>query len=75
MLGSVWFSFQKLFSILENKKHKKLVWEESVFLFFVFSVFSKSIFLIIIKRRFHCFFIVQIIDCFSYFLFLLFVFS
>ena len=36
--------FQELFSVLENKKHKKLVWEMGVFLFFVFFIFLKTTF-------------------------------
>ena len=63
--------FQELFSVIENKKHKKLVWGRGcVFLFFVFSVLWKTIFLRIIKRCFHCFFIIQRINCFSCFFFL-----
>ena len=73
-LGSVWLLFSR--TVLENKKHKKHVWGKGcVYLFFVFSVFSKTTFLRTIKKCFHCFFIVQRIDCSLCFLFLLFVFS
>ena len=33
--------FQELFSVLENKKHQKLVWLRELFLFLLFLVFSK----------------------------------
>ena len=68
--------FQELSSVLENKKHKKLVWEKGcVFIFCVFYVLKNHFFFIIIKRCFHCFFIIHRIYCFSCFLSLLFVFS
>ena len=64
--------FKNYFLLLKIKNTKNLFRKESMFLFFVFSVFSKTTILITIKRCFHCFFIIQKIDCFSYFLFLLF---
>ena len=63
--------YKNYFMFLKTKNTKKnLFGKEGVFLFFVFSVFSKTTFFITIKRCFHCFFTVQIIDCFSCFFFL-----
>ena len=45
----------ELFFVLENNKHKKLVWgRECVFIFCVFCILENHFF-IIIKRCFHCF--------------------
>ena len=63
------------FLLLKTKKTKILFWITGVFLFFEFSVFLKTIFFIIIKRCFCCFFIVQKIDCSLCFLLFSFMFS
>ena len=64
--------FKNCFLFLKTKNTKNLFGKEGVFLFFVFSVFSKTIFFRTIKRCCHCFFTVQRVDyflCFfSYFL-------
>ena len=69
------YQFEDLFLFLQIKNLKNLFGEGGVFLFFVFFVFSKTIFFITIKRCFHYFFTVKRIDDFSCFLFLFFVFS
>ena len=56
--------FGSCFLFSKTKNIKNLFEEWSVFLFFVFSVFSKTTFFITIKRCFHCFFTIQIIDFF-----------
>ena len=58
-----------LIPVFKNKKRKKLIWGRDVF-----SVFSKIIFLRIIKRCFHYFFNIQRIYYFLCFL-IFFVFS
>ena len=58
-------------NLFEKENTKNLFDEGDVFLFFIFSVFSKTIFLTIIKKCFYCFFTIQIINCFSCFLFFL----
>ena len=68
-------AFKNCFLFLKTKNTKNLFGERDAFLFFVFSIFSKTTFLIIIKKCFYCFFTIQIIYCFLCFLFLLFVFS
>ena len=67
--------FKNYFLLLKTKDTKNLFGEGAVFLFFVFSLFSKTIFLRTIKRCFHCFFTIQRINYFSCFLFFFFVFS
>ena len=53
-LGSVWLLFSR--TVLENKKKKKHVWGKGcVFLFFVFSVFSKTTFFENNKKMFSLF--------------------
>ena len=71
-LSKNWWNTKDLFSktifcSCKQKIQKNLFWERSVFLFFMFSVFSKTTFFITIKKCFHYFFAIQIIDCFSYF--------
>ena len=59
--------FKNRFLFLKTKNTKNLFGEGDVFLFFVFSAFSKTTFFITIKRCFHCFFLLfkeQIVFCF-----------
>ena len=67
--------FKNCFLFFKTKNTKNLFVKGGVFLFFMFFVFSKITFFRTIKRYFHCFFTVQIIDCFLCFLFLFYVFS
>ena len=60
-------AFKNCFLFLKTKNTKNLFGERDAFLFFVFSIFSKTTFLIIIKKCFYCFFTIQIIYCFFVF--------
>ena len=59
--------FKNYFLFLKTKNTKNLFEKGNMFLFFVFSVFSKTTFFIRLKICFQCFFTVQIIDYFFVF--------
>ena len=55
ILGPVWFLLSRtIFCSWKQKTQKNLFGKGGVFLFFVFSVFLKTIFLRTIKKCFHC---------------------